>query len=816
MHIRPFISLLLAAAVGPHAIAADGDGAPKPVTEQDSGPKSYIGEHLRLGIGYDTKTKLRGEYYQVLQEDAAKAFISEAWVSGSAAGFKLNHHWLPQSAQADAKPNRVNKLFVALDQNEQHDRKFTVGGGAEYSDWFWGSYLSHGLTARRQVSGTTVSSVTNATGVEGGRSFNQQTTTAVTTNIFERPYDYGIGVMAGQFYDPALLRVYARLDHEWGRSSASQDTIGVGVEKFFANSPISVALNAEAYRKSGDFEPKQNDQRVNLVVRYEFGGKSYRSDQRETRRVAVAPSVAADTTPAVPPATSGAVVAAPPPTTATGSVTQLDSNKKTEMRMVKTTASMSADAFFDFDKAIVTPAAQAELDGVIARLKSSGYTGNVRLTGHTCNIGTDAYNLRLSERRAAAVKAYMAAHGVPADTIIVEGKGEAEPRFPNNTAASRQKNRRVDLEFVTYVDKMQEVVVAQEGKPDAVKSDAAVVKSDAATAKPAAVEWRTETIESEPAWVRRALHNTIRHKQTVDVYRQVEQTTTVTTGARVFVNRAPLAVNDSFQVLRNSSTNLLDVLANDSDPDSEPFRLLSVQSPAHGSATISGNRIAYTPTAGYQGGDLFTYTITDDKGGTATASVTILVSANAAASTAPIAVNDAFTVIGNSTNNLFDVLKNDSDPDGDPIRVTSVKTPAHGIVSISGNGIAYTPTAGYIGPDSFTYTITDSQGLSATATVNVTVSTPNLAPLARDDESWVIWGQPIRIYVLANDVDPNGDPLTITSIGPVANGKAVINGDNIIYTSNSTFTGRETFTYTISDGRGLSATATVRVTVVDP
>jgi outer membrane protein OmpA-like peptidoglycan-associated protein/acyl-CoA thioesterase FadM len=986
MRIRYFLSFFLMAAASLVALAADADGAAKARPETESASNSYIGEGLRIGAGYDTRTKLRGEYYQVLQEDAARALIGEAWVSGSAAGFKLNQHWLPQS---ESQPQSVRKMFIAIDQNEQRDRKFTIGGGAEYASWNWGGYLSHSITGRRQISSDTTSLVENIPGTENGRSYFQEVTTATTTRIFERAYDYGIGLMAGHFYEPALLRVYARIDHEWGRSSASQNTLGFGVEKFFADSPVSLALNAEAYRKSGDFESKQNDQRVNLVLRYEFGGKSFRP-AREARQVAVIP------------ASASADVATAPPTASTtppltGSVTTHDSSRKTEQRMVKTTASMSADAFFEFDKATITPAARTALAEVVARLKSSGYTGNILLTGHTCDIGAAGYNLKLSQRRASAVRDYMAAEGVPADTILVEGKGEAEPRYPNDSSASRRKNRRVDLEFVAYVDKMEEVLAPNVGKP------AEIARPGSVAAKPVpadVVEWRTEYIENEPAWLRRALHNTIRHKQTVDVYRQVEQSTTVTNGARTYVNRipvaaddaysvprnssgnlfdvlkndsdpdndplrilsvknpahgtatisgnrvsytpsagysgpdsftytitddrngtatatvsvtvtfvnsAPVAVNDDFSLTRNSSKNLLDVLKNDSDPDGDALRILSVQNPAHGTATISGNRVAYTPSAGYAGADSFGYTITDDKGGTATATVSVTISfvnsapvavndvfqvarnsasnsldvlkndsdpdgdalrilsvqnpahgtasisgsrvvytpsagyagadsfgytitddkggtASATVSitvsfvnSAPVAVNDAFQVVRNSSNNLFDVLKNDSDPDGDPLNIASVQSAAHGQVSINANRVAYTPAAGYVGADSFTYTISDNQGLTATATVSVTVTGPaNTPPVAVDDESWVIWGQPIRIYVLNNDYDPDGDPLTITSIGPVANGRATITGNNITYTSNPTFTGREVFTYTISDGRGGTATATVRVTVVDP
>ncbi len=722
MATRHILPLFLLASSCSAVLAADPAVGIKAPAADGSEPRSYVGEGLRLGLGYDSKTKLRGEYYQVLQEDAAKAVIGEGWVSGSAGGLKLNYHWLPQAGQP---ADNVRKLFFALDQNADYDRKLTLGGGMEYANWFWGASLSRGLSGRRAVSNTTTVTTENLTGIDSGGAYTQEIRTATTTRLFERAYDYGIGITAGHFYEPALLRLYTRLDHEWGRGSARQATFAIGVEKFFADTPLSLALNAEAYHKSGEFDQKQNDHRVNLVLRYEFGGKSYRPT-RESRMVpAVAATAGQEGRQADGMGAGGNTAGG----SATGAGSLQEAPQRTEMRMVKTTASMSADAFFLFDSVKMTPTALTALDGVIAKLKESGHTGNIHLTGHTCNLGPAAYNQKLSEKRALAVKDYLAKHGVSADSVIVEGKGEADPRYSNKTKESRAKNRRVDMEFVSYVEKAEEVVLPADGKPAAKPEGAAgagSTKGGAANAgKPAkagseAVEWKREFIDSEPAWLRRALHNTVPHKQAVDVYREQEKTVAVSTGARNYVNRAPLAANDSFQVAGSSGGNLLDVLANDSDPDGDPVRIVSVQTPAHGSASISGNRISYAPAAGYQGSDSFSYTISDDK------------------------------------------------------------------------------------------------GLTASATVAVTVSGANAAPLAKDDEAWAIWGQPTRIDVLANDSDPDGDALTIVSVGPVAHGKAVISGRSIVYTSDRDFFGREVFTYTVSDGRGGTASATVRVTVVDP
>lgn len=107
----------------------------------------------------------------------------------------------------------------------------------------------------------------------------------------------------------------------------------------------------------------------------------------------------------------------------------------------------AADAFFDFDKSIVKPEGKAKLDELIKALSGMD-TEVIVAVGHTDWIGTDAYNQKLSERRAKAVKAYLVSKGVPADKIFTEGKGKKQPIASNKTREGRAKNRRVEVEVV--------------------------------------------------------------------------------------------------------------------------------------------------------------------------------------------------------------------------------------------------------------------------------------------------------------------------------------------------------------------------------
>ena len=107
----------------------------------------------------------------------------------------------------------------------------------------------------------------------------------------------------------------------------------------------------------------------------------------------------------------------------------------------------AADAFFDFDKSILKPEAKVKLDDMAAKLKGVDLEVIVAV-GHTDSIGTDAYNQKLSERRADAVKAYIVSIGIDAKRVFSEGKGESQPAVDNKTAANRAKNRRVEIEVV--------------------------------------------------------------------------------------------------------------------------------------------------------------------------------------------------------------------------------------------------------------------------------------------------------------------------------------------------------------------------------
>jgi OOP family OmpA-OmpF porin len=109
--------------------------------------------------------------------------------------------------------------------------------------------------------------------------------------------------------------------------------------------------------------------------------------------------------------------------------------------------SFSADALFDFDKAVLKPEGRAKLDKLVADIKGVNIEVVIAV-GHTDNVGGDSYNQRLSVRRAEAVKAYLVSKGIESNRVYTEGKGEKQPVADNKTSEGRAKNRRVEVEVV--------------------------------------------------------------------------------------------------------------------------------------------------------------------------------------------------------------------------------------------------------------------------------------------------------------------------------------------------------------------------------
>ena len=112
-----------------------------------------------------------------------------------------------------------------------------------------------------------------------------------------------------------------------------------------------------------------------------------------------------------------------------------------------TKVTYAADAFFDFDKAVLKPEGKAKLDDLVGKVKGISLEVIIAV-GHTDSVGGDPYNQKLSVKRSEAVKAYLVSKGIEKNRVYTEGKGEKQPVADNKTKEGRAKNRRVEIEVV--------------------------------------------------------------------------------------------------------------------------------------------------------------------------------------------------------------------------------------------------------------------------------------------------------------------------------------------------------------------------------
>ncbi|HNL97161.1 MAG TPA: Ig-like domain-containing protein, partial [Accumulibacter sp.] len=251
------------------------------------------------------------------------------------------------------------------------------------------------------------------------------------------------------------------------------------------------------------------------------------------------------------------------------------------------------------------------------------------------------------------------------------------------------------------------------------------------------------------------------------------------------------------------------LVASDADGDQLTFALN--QAPTHGQLTLAADgSFTYQPTANFVGRDSFVFRVSD--GATVVpATVEIVV---ASANDAPLAIDDDVR-LDQGSSVQFDVRGNDSDVDGDALRVELLSPPASGQLLAQADGsFVYTPIASFSGEDSFTYRLSDGLALSGVATVRLQVAAVNQAPVAEDDSATTDEDTPVTVTVLANDRDPDGDALVVALLTPPQHGSAVAHADgSITYTPAADFFGADQFSYSLRDDQGRAASASVAVTV---
>ena len=291
---------------------------------------------------------------------------------------------------------------------------------------------------------------------------------------------------------------------------------------------------------------------------------------------------------------------------------------------------------------------------------------------------------------------------------------------------------------------------------------------------------------------------------------------------------APVAHDDTLRTAVDTplSISFEDLLGNDFDADGDSLQVApDYTQPAHGEVVTvhdsNGMDVGYEyhPDAGFSGEDSFSYHAVDAEGlVSAAATVTIRVTTNAA----PVANPDRFSTGANTPLTVTagqGLLVNDSDADGDALSATLVTQAAGGHVTVNADGsFVYTPDAGFVGTDNFTYRASDGH-LASDALVTITVQPPtNSAPVANSDIFSTDEDTALVIAadhgLLTNDSDANGDPLVAKLVSGPAHGKLQLLEDgSFTYTPTANFNGADSFTYKASDGKLESAVTTVSLNV---
>jgi len=242
-----------------------------------------------------------------------------------------------------------------------------------------------------------------------------------------------------------------------------------------------------------------------------------------------------------------------------------------------------------------------------------------------------------------------------------------------------------------------------------------------------------------------------------------------------------------------------------SDPDGDPITFQVTGGPSHGTLNGTAPYLTYAPAADYNGEDSFTFVVNDGRASSAPGTVSLSVTP----------VNDPPSAnpqsVATQQDTSVGITLTGTDVDGDILTYLVATPPLHGSLVGEAPDLTYTPDLGYLGPDGFTFTVSDGVVPSDPATIDITVTAVNHAPVADPQSATTAEDVPLAITLTGSD--PDGDPLTFVVADGPDHGTLSGTAPSLTYTPASNYFGPDTFGFVASDGQLTSPAAAVEISV---
>lgn len=267
-------------------------------------------------------------------------------------------------------------------------------------------------------------------------------------------------------------------------------------------------------------------------------------------------------------------------------------------------------------------------------------------------------------------------------------------------------------------------------------------------------------------------------------------------------NTAPTASSIALTVAEDGQASAA-LAGTDGEGDSLAYAIVSA--PSKGTLTGTAPNLTYRPAANATGSDSFIYRVDDGALNSAEATVSVTITP---VNDTPVAGAKSVAV---QEDGQVAVTLSGSDVDGDSLTYSIVSAPSKGTLSGTAPSLTYRPAANLTGSDSFTYRVNDGTAYSSTATVNITISSVNDAPVANAQSLTVVEDSPVSITLTGSDVEASN--LSYSVLSPPTGGTLSGTAPNLTYTPAANFNGADGFSFRANDGSANSATSWISITV---